>query len=210
MTPSLLRAHRKVLDGFVTRHAAFFFEAVSDLIQRFDEPFEVRRKAWSELTALVRLYSKAHTGLLLYELHVFNLTLETLGGDQGACCVNEVLEFLLALKQCNGHDLSLFELDAQVVPCLTALPVRLGQSIGRFGYKLLTQLLRELQVSEGGECAEAVNQHACELMDLAGSTMFLILTERIVEECRVRFVSRDSGSCEVISHSNAYWPGLSP
>lgn len=214
MTLSLLRAHREVLDGFVTRHAAFFFGVVSDLIQRFDEPFEVRRKAWSVLTALVRLHSKTHTGLLLYEFHVFNLALETLGGvygrDQGACCVNEALEFLLALKQCNGHNLSLFELDAQVVPCLTALPVRLGQGIDRFGYKLLTQLLRELQVSEGEECAEAVDQHACELVDLAGSTMFLILTERIVEECRPSFVSRDSGSCEVIPHSNACWPGLSP
>lgn len=123
--------------------------------------------------------------------------------------MDEVLEFLLALKQCNGHDLSLFEVDAQVVPCLTALPVRLGQGIDHFGYKLLTQLLRELHFSESGECAEAVGECICELLDRADPTTFLILTERILEECRPGFALRDSGSCEVTPHSNPSWPGLS-
>ncbi|GAB9476712.1 hypothetical protein Gpo141_00013771 [Globisporangium polare] len=83
MTLSLLRTHREVLDGFVTRHAAFFFGVVSDLTQRLDEPFEAKRQAWSVLTTLVKLHSKTHTVLLLYEFRVLNLALETLEGVYG-------------------------------------------------------------------------------------------------------------------------------
>lgn len=120
-----------------------------------------------------------------------------------------MLEFLLALKHCNGHNLRLFELGAQMAPCLNALPLRLGQGIDRFGYKLLTQLLRELQASKGEECAEAVNQYACEMMDRAGATTFLILIERDIEQCCPGFAPRDSSSSGVSLHYNASWSGLS-
>lgn len=215
---TLLRNHRAQLERFATRHTAFFFDAVQMMLERFDETDDVKRKAWSVLTTVVSLHSKTLTPYMLHEQRIVSLALETLRGafgrDYGCSCVNDVLVFLLALKR---DGVALAALDGGIVQCLAALPVRLGQGIDRFGYTQLLQLLRALQTAEANACSDTVDEHIVEMLDRVHPTMFLLVVEKVLEDCRAYFAAPAvcasvSSECspENLATRSRWWPALSP